>query len=240
MNPLTLINYLIVICLIWLTAGSSLAAAADPTPPVHGQILFGSLRLDDATVTVDRADARWQGELPDRIPYLGAAAQAILNDGRLQYGWEGGGFFSWRNQDVDYYARGEGGSATVRVSVDNQFWSFETFLGLFAAVRPLPGLRLYLAGGPLFLLTTVHVDDVDQDPPPALSEGSNIFIDTDEYHTDFTLGGYGRVGVEMRVGGGYWLGASARHLQAKVDLGNSIGEFDVDGTQYFVSLSRRF
>ena len=74
--------------------------------------------------------------------------------------------------------------------------------------------------------------------PP--SSGTTIWFDANKWHTDFTVGVYGRAGFDCFIADDFWLGFSARYMKAKVDLSNSIGEFRVDGTLYFISLTRKY
>jgi len=223
-----------------LLPGMALAAGG-VQEPLYGQFMFGSLHLNDNTVSIHTDNDVLEGELPDSIPYLGVAAQVILADGLFGYGWEGGGYFSWVNDSVSYYARSDGSGATVRISADNSFWSVETFMGLYGSFKPLSGLRFYVGAGPLFLFATTKVDNVDEPEPTPLpaSSGSTVVINTNDYHSDFTVGYYGRAGFDIHLQDNWWLGGSVRYMHASVDLSKTIGEFDVDGNVYFFTLTRK-
>ena len=218
------------------------ALAADTVQqPLYAQTLFGSLKLNDSTLTIDREDALYQGDLPSSIPYLGAVVQAPWRDGVWGYGWEGGGFFSWQNESVDFYAKSDETGGTVRINVDNNFWSIETFMGLYGSIQPIPALRLYASAGPLFLFATTNVDDAEQEPEPEpnTTDGNTIVININDYDSDFTVGGYARAGIDVRISHDFWLGFSARHMRAKVDLDKTIGEFDIDGIIYLLAITKK-
>lgn len=227
-------------CLTLLLLLPLYAHGAGGQAPLYGQVMFGSLKLNDNTVSIHTNDDVLEGDLPDSIPYLGAAAQVIWKDDVIGYGWEGGGFFSWQNDSVSYYASGGGDGGSVRISVDNDYWSFETFMGLYASLKPIDRLRFYVGAGPLFLFATAKVDNVaEQAPEPTSFEGTTINIDADNYHSDFTVGAYARAGFEFQLLDNYWMGGSVRHMKADVNLSKSVGQFDIDGDIYFLTVTKR-
>jgi len=225
--------------LLCLALIPSVALAAGVKEPIYGQVMFGSLKLNDNTVTFKSNDEVFEGELPDSLPYLGAAAQVIMKDDVFGYGWEGGGFFSWKNQNVAYYGSSGGGGTEIRIIVDNSFWSFETFFGLYGSFKPSDRLRFYVSAGPLFLFATTKVEEVEE-PEVAPDTSNTIVIDVNSYHTDFTIGAYARAGFDIQLQKDIWLGASVRHMEASLDLNKSIGSFDIDGELYFLTLTQKY
>ncbi len=235
-------HYCISILLFLVCLQSASIYGRDEDPPLYGQVLFGNLYLDDRDIRIDDLNEELVGELPGHIPYLGAVAQVIKRDSLLGYGWEGGGFFSWYNDDVSYYASGGGSGGTISIRVDNQFWSFETFMGGYVSVKPVSWWRFYLSGGPLFLFAAAKTQQPDSDNEiiPPSNSGTTIWFDADKWHTDFTLGAYARAGFDWYIANDFWLGFSVRYMRADVDLSKSIGDFRVDGTLYFISLTRKY
>lgn len=227
----------IIMAMVWLLPIAGFSAPVKQ--PLYGQVLFGSLKLDDNTVRFTANDEVFEGELPSSIPYLGAAAQVIIKDDFLGYGWEGGGFFSWKNDSVSYYGSSDSNGTSIRISVDNSFWSFETFFGLYASLKPIDRLRFYAGAGPLFLFATSKVDKVEEPPVPTPYSGSSIVIDTNRYHSDFTVGAYARAGFDVYLQDNFWLGFSARHMWADLDFSKTIGTFDIDGDIYFLTLTKK-
>ena len=214
------------------------AIAVGVKEPMYGQVMFGSLKLNDNNVSFKANDEVFEGELPNSIPYLGAAAQVIWKDDVFGYGWEGGGFFSWYNRSTSYYGSSGGDGTTIRISIDNSFWSFETFIGLYGSFKPNEHLRFYAGAGPLFLFATTKVNDVDEvEIQP--SGGSTIVIDTNDYHSDFTVGGYARAGFEFELPNRYWVGASIRHMRADLNLNKTVGKFDIDGNVYYLTVTKK-
>jgi len=233
---MTLLKLSAAVTLFLLTAN---VFAVGVKEPMYGQVMFGSLKLNDKTVTIKSNDDVYEGELPDSIPYLGAAAQVIWKDDFFGYGWEGGGFFSWHNESVSYYASSGGNGTTVRVNVDNNYWSFETFMGLYASLKPVDHLRIYVGAGPLFLFATAKVENVEEPPEPTPYDTSSIKIDADSYHSDFTVGAYARAGFEFKLPNNYWIGGSVRHMKADVNLSKSVGQFDIDGDVYYLTVTKK-
>lgn len=215
------------------------AFAAGVKEPMYMQVLLGQLKLDDGTVNVTREDVELEGEMDD-IPYLGAAAQVILKEGVVGYGWEGGGFVSWVNDDVSYYGYSGSQGTRVKISVDNAFWSFETFMGLYVDLKPTDRLRFYVSGGPLALYAHAETENSDEEPVVTPQNGEVVVSNGDREDDAFTFGLYARAGVELRITEHTWAGLNVRYMQAEVDLSDSIGEFDIDGNVYLLSITNRY
>lgn len=213
--------------------------AAGVKEPMYMQVLLGQLELNDSTTTITRDDVNLEGQLDD-IPYLGAAAQVVLNEGVVGYGWEGGGFISWVNEDVDYYGYSGPEGTRVSITVDNAFWSFETFMGLYVDLKPLDRLRFYVSGGPLALYAQAETNNSEEEPVVTPFNGTVVVSNDDRNDSDFTFGLYARAGVELRLTELTWVGLNVRHMQAEVDLNDSLGEFDIDGNLYLLSITNRY
>ena len=221
------------------------AYAVDAREPLYAQVLIGDLHLHDNTVTLTRQEEDYDGKL-ERLPYVGAAAQVIWRDDWIGYGWEGGGFVSWINDQVDYYARSDSNGLLIKISVDNLFWSVDTFMGLYVSARPLPGLRLYLSGGPLAIYAVARTESPETDTTPTSSStaaatngGSTIVIDVSNKDTDFNIGAYARAGIELHLADNVWAGISARYMKTDLNLADSLGRFAIDGTLIQFSLTHR-
>lgn len=230
---------LIAVFITALNPWQEILAAEKVKDPLYGQVFFGQLNLSDNTVEFETDDETVLGEIPDSIPYFGAAAQNAWHDGVFGYGWEGGGFFSWKNDSVYYHVSTGGEGTTVRVAVDNQYWSFETFFGLFAAFKPHERIRFYASGGPLFMFASTKAKSVEEPPEVSPASGSSIEIDLNQYHTDFTMGGYVRAGFDIQLEDNFWVGFSARHMKASLDIPKSLGKFDIDGDVYFLTITKK-
>ena len=229
-----------------LSVAAVATAAVEAREPLYAQVLIGDLHLHDNTVTLTRQGEDYDGKL-ERLPYVGAAAQVIWRDDWIGYGWEGGGFVSWINDQVDYYARSDSNGLLVKISVDNVFWSVDTFMGLYVSARPLPGLRLYLSGGPLAIYAVARTESPETDTTTTSSSstsavtngGSTIIIDVSNKDTDFNIGAYARAGVELHLADNLWAGISARYMKTDLNLEDSLGRFAIDGTLIQFSLTHR-
>ncbi|HVL01976.1 MAG TPA: hypothetical protein VM553_19300 [Dongiaceae bacterium] len=231
---------LLVGCGLGLTL-PALPAVAEVKEPMYMQVLLGQLELDDNSVTATRDGTEYEGELDD-IPYLGGVAQVVLKEGVVGYGWEGGGFVSWINDEVYYAARSGPEGTYVRVAIDNAFWSIETFMGLWAELRPIDRLRLYASAGPLIIFGRADTNgpDEDQQPTPTPQNGTVVVTDDENHDTDWSAGAYARVGLDIRITGQTWVGLNVRHMKTEMDLEEAIGRFDIDGNLYLLSITNRY
>jgi opacity protein-like surface antigen len=228
------------IILLTLLLSTSLSVMAQNTiKPMYAQVLVGELRLSDETVTVTHDDVNFEGQLDD-LPYLGAAAQVILQDGLFGYGWEAGAFVSWRNDDVEYAAQSGPGGTTVSIRVDNLFWSFETFMGLYVDIKPIDRRRLYISGGPLILFGKADIEGPDEDSLSTAYNGTIVINNGKNSDSDISAGYYGRAGIEARLTGNSWVGLSVRYMDADLDLSKSLGDFDIKGNLYLLSVTTRY
>ncbi|MFW0776177.1 MAG: outer membrane beta-barrel protein [Rickettsiales bacterium] len=222
--------------LVLLLFSFSIYAETEPFPG-YVQILLGQLDLDEDNVTIDRGDLNLEGSV-DSLPYVGGAVQMPWKDDFIGFGWEGGGFVSWENDDVSYYAYSGPNGGKARISIDNGFWSLETFIGAYASLKPIDRLRFYAGAGPLFMFARADSEDFDEDVE---IDGSTETISGDgNSDSDFALGWYARVGADIRLGKHTWLGASVRQMQVDVDLSDALGEFDINGQVYQLTITQRY
>src|SRR3990167_8656474 len=219
--------------------GLTLPAMAQVKEPMYMQVLLGELQLTDNSVSVTRDGTEYNGELDD-IPYLGGVAQVILHEGMFGYGWEGGGFVSWINGDADYYDRSGTSGTLVPINVDNTFWSIETFMGLYVDFRPFDRLRLYASAGPLLIYGRAQEEGPDESDQPTPTPSAVVVTNDSHHDTDWSPGGYARVGLDIRLTENTWVGANVRHMKTDMDLEESIGHFDIDGNLYLLSITNRY
>ncbi len=222
---------------MWLL--SSIVTAQGIKAPKYTQLLAGQLQLSSDIVTLEYDNTHYLGEL-DTLPYFGGGAQIILQSGRFGYGWETGGFISWKNDNFAYSAQSGPGGATLTVDFDNEFWAFETFMGMYAEIKPLESIRLYLGAGPLILFGWADRDDRNEHPSTPETLGSIIVIEGNNSDTDISAGYYVRFGTEMRVYKNFWAGLNVRYMDAELDLSQSLGHFKIDGSLFLLSISRQF
>ena len=222
--------------------------AIEPGTPIYAQVLLGQLQLNDDSLTLTREGEQYDGKL-DSLPYLGAAAQVVWRDGVIGYGWEGGGFVSWINDHVDYFALSDRNGLRVWIHADNVFWSVETFMGLFASLKPVHWLRCYVAGGPLAIYAVAKTEDAQTETvatattaagtTPRTTGGSTIVIDVTNKDTDFHFGGYARAGFDLQFSDTVWAGFSVRYMKTRLKLEDSLGRLNIDAPLYQFSLTQR-
>lgn len=154
------------------------------------------------------------------------------------YGWEGGGFMSWQADAIYYSALVGNSGGTFRIAVDNNFWSFETFIGLYASYKYADNFRMYVSGGPLFFFATADIEDFEY---PAPVGSSNVVISNHgTKDSDFSLGWYARAGMEFKLTEQTWVGVSVRNMDVEANLADSIGKFAIDGNVYMITVTNRY
>ena len=223
--------------IMWLL--SSMVTAQGIKGPKYTQLLAGQLQLSNDLVALEYDDTHYLGEL-DTLPYFGGAAQIVMRSGRFGYGWEAGGFISWKNDNFAYSAQSGPGGATLTVNFDNEFWAFETFMGCYAEIKPVESIRLYLGAGPLILFGRADRENLSNPPSTPETLGSIIVIEGNNSDTDISAGYYARFGTEIRVYDNFWVGLNVRYMDAQLDLSQSLGDFNVDGSLFLLSISRHF
>jgi len=226
--------YLLFLCFSLLSSSSW---SAEPRLPGYIQLLVGQLKLSDNNVTMTRDGFDFEGSLDD-IPYVGGAVQIPFNTGTYTYGWESGVFASWHNDNVNYFASSGPSGGIIGISVDNAYWSLETFLGLYGAVNAKDKVRLYVGAGPLFLFASAESDDSDH--VVALVSSSIIIANVGSRDCDLSLGWSGRIGMAVRISEKSWIGFSARHMDTDVDLSSSLGHFDISGNVFLLSVTNHY
>lgn len=166
-----------------------------------------------------------------RLPMGGGAAQRLWGKGLVRFGYEGGGLVSWKNHDTDFFAASGSGGGTLAVTTENTFLSIGVFMGGVASLQLTENLRVQFAAGPSLSWARLASDDDLQTDTPAEADGS------DTGH-DVSLVPYGRLGVEVRLGNGFMVGASMRYADDEFDFGG-IGELEVDEVVWMLTLGSR-
>lgn len=228
----------LVALLIFSPGPAHSAETAPPERPVtqYVQSWLGGVDTDEDWALRNPEDAeRLIGGL-GTVPLVGGAGQRLWGESR-QFGFEGGGLVSWKNDRVTFFAESANGRAEIEI--DNSFLMLETFFAGVAGYRPTPWLRTYLAGGAAIAWGFLDDEDVDEDDRFAAGgRGSGFLISISDVESDFSISPYVRAGIEFEFGSGFAVGASARYLQHEFDFGPR-GELKVDGVQWFLVFSQR-
>lgn len=217
---------------------ASAAVAASEPPPnewTYMQVWLGALGTDETWELEDEQTG--QSVLGDigTLPFGGGAGQQMWGEGRWQIGYEGGGLATWKSDRTEF----RGSNGTLRVRVDNTYFSFGVFMGGVVSVDPMPNLRLYAAAGPSITWAWVDDDDDDDDDPlTPLPPGTNIVIDFDDGGNDVSIVPYARAGIEIVLNSGFAFGVSVRYADDEFDFDDS-GELELDDPLWLLTLGGR-
>jgi hypothetical protein len=220
-----------------MTAGA--AAAQSATEPQEAQrvaeeylqVWVGAIDTDEDWDLSDPADGSdLTGDI-GTLPYFGGGAQRLYGD-RLQFGYEGGGLVTWKNDSTRFY----GNNGGVRIEIDNTLFSTEFYMGGVLSVRIAQWLRIYAGGGPAVAYGYLSDDDDDSAPDEVSRASSNVDISSDNHSLSFTL--YGRAGFEFETASGFTFGGHARYAPHEFDFDDG-GKLKLDSFQYFLSLGQR-
>jgi hypothetical protein len=220
-----------------MTAGA--AAAQSATEPQEAQrvaeeylqVWVGAIDTDEDWDLSDPADGSdLTGDI-GTLPYFGGGAQRLYGD-RLQFGYEGGGLVTWKNDSTRFY----GNNGGVRIEIDNTLFSTEFYMGGVLSVRLAQWLRIYAGGGPAVAYGYLSDDDDDSPPDEVSRASSNVDISSDNHSLSITL--YGRAGFEFETASGFTFGGHARYAPHEFDFDDG-GKLKLDSFQYFLSLGQR-
>ncbi|MFN0242616.1 MAG: hypothetical protein ACKVWV_06955 [Planctomycetota bacterium] len=183
------------------------------------QGLFGVAYLDRVTLHQPGADVEIDSDDLDNYPLLGGGGQWKLAGEHVDFGLEALFSVAWRAGATAF--RAGGGGAVIAIDVDTTL--VDVFGGPFVNVFLGDGLRVYASAGPVLQF----IDYEQEDPTTELEQSAN----------GFGAGGYVRAGFEFRLPNGYFLGLGARRTATDADLDSDLGEFDVDATQFYVTVT---
>jgi opacity protein-like surface antigen len=197
------------------------------------QAWLGTTDADDSWSLNDSAlGSELRGDYSN-LPLGGGVGQQLWGE-RAQYGFEGGGLVSWKNDDVEF----SGGDPGLLIGIDGEFFMMDVFMGGVVAVRPTRWLRLYAAAGPSIAWGYLSGgDDDDGDDETLIVNGPNGFlvIELDESSSDFSVTVYARAGLEIELSSGFTFGLSARYVDHEFDF-DERGELALDEAQFFLTL----
>ncbi len=212
-------------------------AARDDGPKPLLQIYFGVLELDDQS-------GQWDDNAQDTVdvdfsslPSGGLETEFIFGRGWVHWGLNPGGSISWKNDDTKISGSlTEQNGGTLQVELDNSLLLSELHLGAYVRGRLAERVTTYAAAGPMVMYGSLEVNDENvessQSPPP---DGSVDVPDSNS--SDINVGYYGRIGIDFQIDEKQHLGLGIRYLSTELDFDQTIGELDIKGPQYVLTLS---
>ncbi len=208
---------------------SPYTAQPPPRPPdrplwrtgqTYMQGFFGWTDYSDVSVDFGSDAINGEDGDLDSMPILGGGGQYKLGGERLDFGLEG--LFSFGGRaNAAAFAVGGGGAA---IAVDVDLFLFELYGGPFVSMFIGKSLRVYGAVGPLLQWAYY-----DQAIGGAHDDGNG-----------FGTGVYARAGFEILLPSRTMLGFGARWSDSSIDLGGSLGDLDIEGIEYMITVTRGF
>ena len=156
-----------------------------------------------------------------RAPVLGIYGQAPLGGDDVHIGFEAGALFSWWRDDTELVTTGGGSTLIV---IDNEVFIADLAAGVYVSSVVNNRVRLYAGLGPLIM-----IGEIDAEPEAGISDDSA-----------FGLGGYVRVGAEMRLEDGSFLGLGVRAFQSDLEFDVGVPDVELEGMQVMLTFSQFF
>lgn len=222
-----------------LFVASFAAAESAPPPPqsewTYLQVWLGALGTDESWEVTDPTTGDSAVGDIGTLPFGGGAGQQMWGSGRWQIGYEGGALVTWKNDSTEF----RGSNNSLRVKIDNTFWSFGVFMGGVVSFDPIRNLRLYVAAGPSVTWAWLDDDEDDDDEPtPPPPPGNNFVIDLDDGSNDVSVVAYARAGAEIILDDGFSFGVSVRYADDEFDF-DEAGELELDEPLWLLTLGAR-
>jgi len=155
------------------------------------------------------------------MPVLGGGAQWKLSGEKIDFGLEGMVSFAWQSNGTAVVATGAGSAV---VAVDFGLFLMDLYGGPFVNLFLGDRVRVYAAAGPIFEFASYD-------------QNSAFF---DDSGTGFGFGGYARTGLEFMLASSTMLGVGFRWSQTTVDLGSDLGDLDLEGLQFAITVTTGF
>ena len=225
-------RYLTMTLLAFIACSPALAQREAGYGPLYIQGMLGVLDAGEAWTLEDEQTGETLISDLGKLVYGGGMAQQMTKDGVFEYGFEGGGFVSWKNSNQSFYASNH----VFAVAFDNDLFLIDLALGGAISWRPVSPLRLYLGAGPRIVLATVDIknDSVE------LEQGGDSSIGVDNgggRQWAGSVGLYGRAGFECIVKD-YTFGIGVRKATGALEF-DTAGEIDLGATQWFLTIGKR-
>ncbi len=202
------------------------------------QVFIGVMALNDETGKLQNDS----GEPVDidfsNLPTLGLEVETPYGsrDSGLEYGVNAGGGFSWKGDGTNFRGKVDSSGSTVHFNIDNSLTIAELHIGGYIRAHLGKSTDFYLGAGPAVIFGSHDVEDEETEEVPITTSNGTVIL-TSKDSSDFTLGYYGRAGVEFDLGSGKQWGFGVRYLGGKLDFDDTVGKFDIKGVQVLVTYS---
>jgi hypothetical protein len=202
------------------------ALSQDTQSPMTGHIFFGRM-------TIENNDQEIEGD-DFEIKTVGVDAQKPMSQGNIQYGIEGGAFFSWDSEVRQFKASSGSGGGSASISVDISSILVDLFLGGYVAIQPAKWLRLYTGAGPMFIWARHETEPLEPTPEP--------YADDSESESGVGVGLYARTGLDIFITDSIGISAGARINETTLSFEDTLGreEVDIEGWQVYGGISVYF
>ncbi len=146
-NPVAKVEHWAIAAMLLIATVNSARAQEPDLPPTTAQTYvqawLGTTDANDAWSLDDPSTGvRLEGDYSS-LPIGGGVGQRLWG-ATAQIGFEGGGLVSFKNDAVVF----TGADPGLRVSIDNELFFMDVFMGGVVSLRPARWVRIYAAAGP--------------------------------------------------------------------------------------------
>jgi len=221
-------------CTIGLTKAQAEYASPSLTEGVTAQRklvqgLIGVMEFTDDTYTrTDSNGDSYLGKMPT-IPVLGGMWQfGFIGGDTVSLGLETGILFGFDSYSTTLIGGGNG----LYIHIKNQFFLIDGMVGLNLDIHPTNKFRLYAGAGPMLMFANLKTDNNDDE--------AGIDVVQDESSSATDIGLYARIGAEFKITQTMLFGFQARYVDAELDFGQELGQFNMSGIQYMLTFTSNF
>lgn len=232
MRPFSLLVCYLLTPALWLP---SQLASAQFDPEVLYQAYVGALDLDNQgaswpALAGGSADAEFS-----TAPIVGIESEFVFQKGWVHWGINSGGSVAWKDGGVQFSSSG---GTTPAVAVDSSLLLGELHVGGYIRGRLHDRITTYAAAGPMLLAGYHDIDDETVfDAAGDAIEGASTLDEGDS--TGFNIGYYARAGIDFEIRKNEHLGVGFRYISSDLDLDDTVGNLDIEGTQLMLTFSKK-
>jgi opacity protein-like surface antigen len=211
------------------------AAPANEQAPLL-QVFLGVLEPDDQTgewdeISDDGVDVDFSS-----LPSGGIEAEYIFGGGWVHWGLNPGVSVAWKNDDTNFAgALTNENGGTLLVELDNSLLLVELHLGGYVRGRLGDRVTTYAAAGPMLMYGSHDIENENVQGTPQPPPGTVVIPQSNS--SDTNLGYYARVGIDFQIDDKQSLGLGVRYMAAELDFDQTVGQLDIKGPQYVLTLT---